>query len=477
MVSPARDLPEDLEGVEPLWQLRLGTHQYALPTIDRGRMYLALDDAALDRPGLKPTGGGLLLAIDEETGRRIWQFVSPRYMEGMAEPYHYDQWKAGIASGPLVDGDRVYVVGNRGEILCLDRDGQANGNQGPFLEDAACMGISEGGLRPDDGDLLWRFNLVAELDVVPHDVCGSTLLLHGDLLYATTSNGIDGKHLKIPRPRASSLIALEKRTGRLVARDGEHIGERMFHGHWSSPALARLEGRDLILFGGGDGVLYAFRPAEPSSEGAPVQILERVWSHDANPPEYRTAAGKPIPYSKWNKQSPEGPSEIIGTPVFHEGRVYVTVGQSPIHGAGKGQLSCVDAATGDGIWRSTLVGRSLATPSVADGLVYVADYSGEVHCFDASSGERFWVHRMDAGAWGASTFVADGKVYASCESNTLWILAAGREKRVLSSIDLESMPITPVAVDGILYLSTQKRLRAYPGKTKVSQGGAAKRGS
>jgi hypothetical protein len=36
-----------------------------------------------------------------------------------------------------VDGNRVYVVGNRGEILCLDRDGQANGNDGPFLDELA----------------------------------------------------------------------------------------------------------------------------------------------------------------------------------------------------------------------------------------------------------------------------------------------------------------------------------------------------
>lgn len=468
-VSSARDLPERLEDAKPLWQIRLGTHQYTTPTIDRGRMYLGVDDAALDRPGIKQTGGGLLLAIEQETGRRIWQLASPRYFEGMKDPYHYDQWKAGISSGPVVDGDRVYVVGNRGEILCLDREGQANGNDGPFLDEVAYMGISEGGLRPDDGDIIWRFDLVAEVDVVPHDVCGSTLLLHGDLLYACTSNGIDGKHDRIPRPRAPSLIVLQKRTGRLVARDGEDIGERMFHGHWSSPALARADGRDLILFGGGDGVLYAFLPAEPPEEGSGVQILRKAWSHDANPPEYRMAEGKPIPYSGWNKQSPVGPSEIIGTPVFHDGRVYVTIGQSPIHRAGEGQLTCVDAATGRAVWASRLVKRSLATPSIADGLVYVADYSANVHCFDALTGERYWVHRMDAGAWAASTFVADGKVYASCESNTLWILASGREMRVLGQVDLESMPITPVAVDGVLYVPTQKRLYAYPGRPKVSR--------
>ena len=70
--------------------------------------------------------------------------------------------------------------------------------------------------------------------MVPHDVCGSTILLLGDVLYACTSNGIGPRHRVVPRPDAPTLIALEKTTGRLLATDGEKIGRRMLHGHWSS---------------------------------------------------------------------------------------------------------------------------------------------------------------------------------------------------------------------------------------------------
>ena len=38
-----------------------------------------------------------------------------------------------------VDGDRAYVLDNRGVVLCLDVRGMANGNDGPFRDEAAYM--------------------------------------------------------------------------------------------------------------------------------------------------------------------------------------------------------------------------------------------------------------------------------------------------------------------------------------------------
>ena len=62
----------------------------------------------------------------------------------------------------------------------------------------------------------------------------------------------------MPYPLAPSLIALEKHTGKLVAQDDEKIGTRLFHGQWSNPSLGRVNGKDLVFYGGGDGICYAF---------------------------------------------------------------------------------------------------------------------------------------------------------------------------------------------------------------------------
>lgn len=466
MVSDARGLPVDIQNTPPLWEVAVGKHQYSIPTVDRGRIYIGSNDSSVSRPGYTPTDGGNLMCVEQASGKLIWQLPIPRYFDGVKAPFHFDQWSCGACSNPLVDGERVYIVGSRGEILCLDRQGQSNGNDGPFLEELNYMEIQGGAnarLSPTDGDILWKFNLIEELNVVLHDVCGSTLLMAGDLLYATTSNGIDDRHDKIPRPLAPSLIVLDKKTGRLVAKDAENIGQRMMHCLWSSPSAGQVQGKTRIFFGGGDGILYAFDPPKPPTENSGIQTLVKVWSFDCNPPGYRMRDGQPVAYSTSGKNSPEGPSEIIGTPVFHNGMVYVAIGQSPIHGAGQGQLSCVDAATGAKVWATSLVDRSLATPAIAGDLLYIPDYTGNLHCFDAKTGERCWVHSLGAKTWAAAAFVADDKVYIGTEANMLWVLKAGREKQVLSKNRLKSTPITLTASDGIIYIPTQKSLIAVPG--------------
>jgi outer membrane protein assembly factor BamB len=465
MVGAATHLPADPGAVKPLWEIKLGTHQYSIPTIDRGRMYLALNDAGLDRPGVKPTGGGLVLCIDQNTGQLVWQMPVPRFFDGIKPPYHFDQWSCGTCSGPVVDGDWVFVIGNRAEVLCLDRLGQANGNDGPFRDELEYMGATDAGahLELTDGDIVWRYDFLSELGINGHDVCGSTLLVHGDWLYACTSNGLDDRHDKIPKPLVPTLVVLDKKSGKLVAHDGEKIGQRMFHCNWSSPSAAKVEGRTLIFFGGGDGVLYAFEEPRKGSDSAQVQILRKVWSYDCNPPGYRTRDGQPVRYSSSSKNTPEGPSEVIGTPVFHQGRVYVAIGQSSVHGVGQGCLSCVDAATGRKVWSSQLVDRTLATASVADGLLYIPDYTGNLHCFNAETGERYWVHPLESKVWAASTLVADGKVYAGTDANVLWVLQVGKDRKILSKTRLKAVPTTLTAVEGVLYVPTQRSLMAIPG--------------
>ncbi len=131
--------------------------------------------------------------------------------------------------------------------------------------------------------------------------------------------------------------------------------------------------------------------------------------------------GQLLRYSTDRQKTPDGPSEIIGVPVFHEGRVYVAIGQSPLHGDGQGCLSCVDAATGTKVWDSRLIERSLATPAIAGGLLYIPDCAGNLHCFDAGTGERYWMHSLESKTWGASAFVADDKVFVGTEEKMLWV--------------------------------------------------------
>ena len=448
------------------WVAKLGSLNYSTPAVAGGRVYVGTNDMRLNDDRHQPTGGGLLLCLDEATGKPLWQFVSPKLdnaQERVSEAF--ETMALGICSTPTVDGDRVYLVTNRCEVVCLDAKGPADNAKGQ-TDNVAGAGLP-------DARVLWKFDIIKDAPSYPHDAANSSVLVHGDLLYVGTSNGTNDNF--IPLPKAPSLIVLDKKTGRLVGKDDGRCSSGVFHGQWSSPSLGKVGDKTLVFFGGGDGVCYAFEALESVPE-QPV-VLKTVWTFDCNPPEYRVQGGKPIEYFAGDiRKHPENkddgsviaPSEIIATPVFHDGRVYVATGRDPLHGRGKGMLYCIDASqTGDitktgKVW-SYEFERTLSTVSIAGDLLFVADFPGRIHCLDLKTGQPHWVHETKCDSW-SSTFVADGKVYLGTRKS-LWVLAASKEKKVLANISLQGSQIrsTPVAANGVLYVATQRFLWALQG--------------
>ncbi len=464
------------------WVAKLGSQTYGNPVVAGGKVFVGTNDTYLEDPRLKKTNGGLFICLEEQSGKLLWQLPIPRYETKRTDfeyDFNYERLDLGICSSATVEGNRVFLVSSRGEVLCMDGEGQANGNEGPFLEEGQYMagpGKPAIEVLPTDGDIVWSFDMLYGAPSWPEDASSSAILIYGDLLYVGTSNSVDGSHRNVPYPDVPSLLVLDKKTGRLVARDDEKIGRRIYHGQWSSPALGEVDAKTLIFYGGGDGVCYAFEAAKMVPEGAEPAILKKVWSFDCNPPEYKFRDGKPIFYERWGHGTTQkgyfkGPSEIIATPVFHDNRVYVAVGQDPRHGTGEGILACIDASkrgevrsdsiSTDAIWTSKLVDRSLSTVSILDGLLYIADLSGQLHCFDADTGQQYWVHDMESSMIWSSTLAADGKVYIGTENRDFWILQAGKEKKVLAKIRLKQpMYTTPIAANGVLFFATQKYLYA-----------------
>jgi hypothetical protein len=271
---------------------------------------------------------------------------------------------------------------------------------------------------------------------------------------------VDKTHKVMTTPDAPALVVIDRITGRLAARDDERMAPRTIHCTWSSPSMGEVGGRTLAFFGGGDGYCYAFDALPPDAAPSEAAKLKCVWRFDCDPAAPRENI------FEFQENRKEGPSNITAMPVFYKGRVYVVAGGDFWHGKRQTWLKCIDAAGSGDItqtglrWSYALQKHGMSTPSISDGLVFVADTTGMVHCVDAETGKPYWTHDTGGEVWG-STLVADGKVYVGTHKGDLCVLAAGREKRVIASVNLGS-PIngTPVAANGTLYVATMKRLYA-----------------
>ncbi len=481
MYFPAKELPDSVGERNLLWQERTGgKYNFGIPpTIRDGRLVMGSVRSAVEGHG-NVAGSGSLICYDLHTGRRLWQMVLKT--SGF-----------GVCSAPIIEGQCVYV--QSGDAVCADLLGLTDGNDGPFMEELDYSRRPDGELLPDDGDILWHRNYRMEFETSGRHGHAGTPVLIGDQLWVPSSfgHGADkmNQHVKVhqlgvpldePDPKKiawkPNIYVFDRHDGRLIAHDTVRVPE-VLHGAWSSLSWAEVEGRRLVLWGDGYGVLHAFAVPEPVP--GEVVELEHVWQYDCNPREHRyDAKGNPLsfPYLPWDPEydaREPGPSYVIGAPVFQERKLYVAVGRdyhydSKRGDGGPGALHCIDPR-GEGdisrsgrVWMSTDVGRSANTVAVTpDDLLFIADNSKGVHCFDAATGERYWRHELDSHAFYCSPLVADGKVYVGSYGRDFHILRAARELEVLSQTKLDAAVLTPTAVDGLLVVPTWRSVHVFAG--------------
>lgn len=399
---------------------------------------------------------GVLMSFDAKDGAFQWQLVVPKLGAGKVSDWEY----LGICSSAAQGDKYAYVVTNRCEVVCVDLKGMADGNQG-MQDELAFMDAADAKLGDKDADIIWVFDMRKELGVFPHNITSSSPLLVGDKLYVTTSNGQDWSHVNIPAPQAPTLICLDANTGKLLGEEASGISSRIFHCNWSSPAYGKVGDREQLIFGAGDGQVYGFDP-KPVKDEDDFLVFKENWRFDCNPPEYLQKDGKAIRYPR-----PDGKSEIIASPVFHDGKVYAVTGQDPEHGEGIGILVCVDASgSGDvtkskKIWEYRDINRSISTVAIHDGLVYAADYAGYLHCLDAETGKFYWKYDTQSHIW-SSPLVVEGHVILGNEDGELVVLKTGNKMAHVRTIEFTA-PIysSPIAANGVLYVATQTHLYAF----------------
>jgi len=101
----------------------------------------------------------------------------------------------------------------------------------------------------------------------------------------------------------------------------------------------------------------------------------------------------------------------------------------------------------------------VASPVIADGMVYVVTDAGEVMCHELKDGKQIW-HKEYPDGFYASPIVADGKLYAVDRAKGVFhIYATGREGRELSANPMgDPIRATPAFANGRIYVRGKKNL-------------------
>jgi len=487
------------------WVARLGSQTYGTPVVSDGRVYVGTNNSAgyLQRYP-SDVDLGCLLCFSESDGEFLWQHSSEKLPSGR----EHDWPLQGICCAPLVEGERLWFVSSRGHVVCLDTQGFRDGeNDGPFVDEATS--------DADEADTVWTFDMMKELNVSQHNMCSCSVTALEDILFVSTSNGVDESHENLPSPEAPSFLAMNKTTGEVYWADASP-GANILHGQWSSPAAAVLGGVPQVIFAGGDGWVYSFR-ADRGQDGRPTLL----WKFDTNPKE-----------SKWVLGGRGTRNSIIATPVIYQEHVFVAVGQDPEHGEGVGHLWCIDPTKrGDvspqcafrvegekrvplaarreqavnpedgevaednpnsaALWHYSIVDqnndgsidfeeemhRALGSVAVKNDLVFVADFSGLFHCVDAKTGKPHWTYDMLAQAWGSPLIVQE-HVYIADEDGDIAVFKLSSDPEVaMKKVDDEFLPInagedeevvnmensvfsTPVVANNVLFIANKEHLFA-----------------
>jgi outer membrane protein assembly factor BamB len=435
--TPDRNMVSSMKGIPTSWDVKtkknvkwvasLGSQAYGNPVVAGGQVYVGTNNEGLRDPAVKGDKG-VLMAFRESDGEFLWQAVSDKLASGRVNDWPYQ----GVCSSPLVEGNILYYVTNRAELVALDTKGFTDGkNDG--MTDEKLKG-------PKDADILWKFDMMEEVGSQPHNMANSSPVMYGDLIYVSTSNGQDESHVNIPSPKAPALIAVNKKTGKLVWEDNS-VFDKILHGQWSSPTVAKIGDTVQVVHGQGDGWI----------RGYDAMTGKKLWEFDCNPKD-----------SVW----PKTRNELISTPVIYDGKVYISNGQDPEHGEGVGHMYCIDPTkrgditTTGVIWHYDKIRRSISTPAIKDGLLYQADFSGFLHCLDAKTGQVYWTHDVFAAVWG-SPMLIDGKIYLGDEDGDVAILQEGKVKKVIAEINMgSSVYSTPVPANGALYIVNRNQLYA-----------------
>ena len=373
------------EGLKVLWEAPMG-QGFAPPAVSRGRLF------HFDRF----RNDNRLTCRNAETGQLLWKFEYPTDYDDL---YGYSP---GPRACPVVDDDRVYILGPEGMLHCL---------------------------TVADGKPVWQVDTRKEYHVHQNFFgVGSVPLVERDLLIVAVGGSPKGPPVDDPREaiakakgNGTGLVAFDKKTGKEVWRTSDELSS------YSSPVVTTVGGRRLGLYFARGG-LVGFDPTtgkvdfhfpwrakilESVNASNPVVAGDQVLITECYGPGaalLKVGPGKATPV--WTDKEKDRYDRSLAchwnTPICVDGYVYGCNGRHE----GEAELRCVEWATGKVMWGEKRLSRASLTR--IDGHFLCLTERGELYLLKINP-QRFepvakWVTDLDYPSW-APPVVSHGLMY------------------------------------------------------------------
>jgi outer membrane protein assembly factor BamB len=402
--------------------------------------------------------------------------------KGLPVEWSRDQniaWRAALpglgVSSPVVWGDRVFVT------YQLGAGALRTGRHPTFVQDGNPAEQGEtpiGGARPQGVDEKISFAVAAyrasdgrQLWEHRFDAAGKLPDVHEKRNLATSSAVTDGE--RVYAWFSSGQLAAVTMDGKPVWN--RHLGQdyAVFDlpwGHASSPALHR-DRLILLSYLGSSAFLLALdkrtgkelwkveRPGTLKSYSTPLVIegpqgAAAIVNSNEHVEAFDPADGKPL----WKYV--ESTNFAVPMPVYHEGMLYASRGyrSGPYWAMKLSERG--DVAKSKLAWHVDTGAPYTSSMVYDNGLLFMATEMGIVTCIDAKTGERVWRERL-GGIYSASPVAADGKIYLASENGETLVVKSARTPQVLAKNKLDMRVIaSPAIAGGRIFLRGDRHLVA-----------------
>ncbi|HEV8542233.1 MAG TPA: PQQ-binding-like beta-propeller repeat protein [Verrucomicrobiae bacterium] len=399
------------EGPPLVWKIKGLGGGYGGPSIAGGRIY-----------GMSNRNGDeFVWSLSETDGKEVWAArLGPALTEGMP------QGKEGAGCSPTVDGDRLYVLGQSGDLACL---------------------------QAKDGSVIWRRGLAGDFGgVIPTWRYNESPLVDGDKVVCT------------PGGKEATLVALNKLTG-----------ETIWKTKVPDPTGGNSEGPDGGRRGGGrpgfrdSGAAYASAIAiDFEGQRQYVQLTAKSLVGVAS------SDGKLL----WRYDRPASKAGInCSTPLYHDGMVFA----ASAYGTGGGLVKLSKDGNGgikaNEVWFSKNMENHHGGVLVIDGALYGSNGGnggGYLACLDFKTGDVLWNERDPdkRRATKGSVAFADDRIYYRTEQGAMLLIEPSTreylERGRFEQPDRTKQPAWthPVLANGKLFIRDQDALFCYDVKAK-----------